>query len=219
MSPALLREESFIGPLREFLKRHARRSGNSPSSLTLYSFECCDDELAELRTRILNGVNVISRSKKLSPGQFPTLNPTRREDYISWGYGTTHQQGTSRESLFTAPNSAVPIDQGTWVMDLRVQYIPRFGFYDNEVLSWKLPRRIGVAEAFFNQRRCRVDADYSLSVEMQHLEPFILRLPGESEIFDRAAGIMERNFYDANLNVVLKKPKFRRLGSGIRDFT
>ena len=42
-------------------------------------------------------------------------------------------------------------------MDLRVQYIPRFAFYANEVLSWKLPRRVGVADAFLNQRRCRHD--------------------------------------------------------------
>jgi hypothetical protein len=211
LSSTLLREESFIGPLREFLKRHARRDGNSPSSLTLQSFECSEEELAELRARILNGLDVIPRTKKLGPGEFPRVNITRPEVYIGWGPATTHQQGTSRESLLSSPGSRVPIDQGTWVMDLRIQYIPRFAFYGNEVLSWKLPRRVGVAEAFFNQRRCRVDADYSLSVEMRRLEPFILRLPDESEIFHRAAGIMEVNSYDANLNVIVKKPKYHRL--------
>jgi hypothetical protein len=208
LSPTLLQEESFIGPLREFLKRHTHRDGNSPSSLTVQSFECSEEELAELRARILNGLDIIPRSKKLGSGEFPRLNSTRPEVYIGWGYATTHQQGTSRESLLSAPRSQVPIDQGTWVMDLRVQYIPRFAFYGNEVLSWKLPRRVGVAEAFFNQRRCRVDADYSLSVEMRRLEPFILRLPEESEIFHRAAGIMDINSYDANLNVIVKKPKY-----------
>ncbi len=97
-------------------------------------------------------------------------------------------------------------------MDLRIQYVPRFPFYGNEVLSWKVPRRAGVAEAFFSQRRCRVDADYSLSTEMQRLEPFILRLPDENEIFHRAAGIMDLNSYDADLTRVVKKPKYRRLG-------
>ncbi len=212
LSPTLLREEEFIGPLREFLKRRAYRSGNSPSRLTLQSFECSEDELAELRARILNGVDVIPASKKLRSGEFPKLDVTRPEVYIGWGYGTTHQQGTSWESLLSAPSSRVPIDQGTWVMDLRVEYIPRFAFYGNEVLSWKLPRRVGLAEAFFSQGRCRVNADHTFSVEMRHLEPFILRLPDENEIFYRAAGIMNINSYDANLGVIVKKPIFRRLG-------
>ncbi len=212
LSPTLFREESFIGPLREFLKRHVHRSGNSPSSLTLQSFECSDGELAGLKERILNGLDIIPRSQKLCSGEFPRLKISRPEVYIGWGHGTTHQQGTSRETLLSPPESRVPIDQGTWVMDLRVQYIPRFAYYGNEVLSWKLPRRAGVADAFFNQRRCRVDADYSLSAEMRHLEPFILRLPDESEIFHRVAGIMDIKSYDENLKDILKKPKFRRLG-------
>ena len=81
----------------------------------------------------------------------------------------------------------------------------------NEVLSWKLPRRGGVAEAFFNQRRCRVDANYCLSVEMRHLEPFILRVPEEAEMFHRAAGVIEIDWYDSTLRIVRKKPRFRRL--------
>jgi len=212
LSHTLLQDDSFVGPLREFLKRHASRSGSSPSSLTIQSFELSEDELTALKERILNGVDVIPRTRKLVSAEFPSLSPSRSEIYIGWGQGTTHQQGTSRESLLNSPRSRVPIDQGTWVMDVRIQYIPRFPFYGNEVLSWKLPRRIGVAEAFFNQRRCRVDADYSFSVEMQRSEPFILRLPDENEIFHRAAGIMETNSYDASLNVVRRKPQFRRLG-------
>jgi hypothetical protein len=69
-----------------------------------------------------------------------------------------------------------------------------------------------VAEAFFNQRRCRVDADFSLSAEMRQSEPFIIRLPDESEIFHRSAGIMDTNSYDANLRIIVNKSKFRRLG-------
>jgi len=211
LSPTLLQEGSFVGPLREFLRRRAHRSGNSPARLTLQSFECSEDELAELRERILNGLDIFPASKKLRSGEFPTLQIARPEVYIGWGQATTRQQGTSRKSLLSPPGSRVPIDQGTWVMDLRVQYIPRFAFYINEVLSWKLPRRVGIAEAFLNQRRCRVDADYSLSAEMQHLEPFILTLPEESEIFYRAAGIVDVNSYNANLRIIVKKPKFRRL--------
>jgi hypothetical protein len=211
LSPALLREEGFVKPLRKFLQRHVRRSGNSPSNLTLQSYECSEDELADLRQRILNGLDIIPRSKKLGLGEFPNLSVTRPEVYVGWA-ATTHQQGTSPQSLVNAPRSRVPIDEGIWVMDIRIQYIPRFAFYGNEVLSWKLPRRIGVAQAFFNQRRSRVGADYSLSVEMRHLEPFILRLPDENEIFYRAAGIMDTNSYDVNLRITAKKPKFRRLG-------
>ncbi len=160
LSPSLLRDGSFIGPLREFLKRRAQRSGNSPGHFNLESFECADDELAELRAQILNGLDVVPVCKKLCSGEFPKLNASRFEVYIDWGYGTTHQQGTSRNSLLNAPGSRVPIDQGTWVMDLRVQYVPRFAFYGNEVLSWKLPRRVGVAEAFLQPEalscRCRL---------------------------------------------------------------
>ena len=212
LSPGLLREDSFIGPLREFLKRHVHRSGNSPSSLTLESFECSENELADLKARILNGLDIIPRSKKLNSREFPKLEVARTPFSLGWSSATTHQQGTSRESLLNAPESRVPIDQGTWVMDLRIQYVPRFVFYGNEVLSWKLPRRTGVAEAFFNQRRCRVDADYALSVEMRHREPFMLRLPDENEIFHRAAGIMEVDTYDSSLKIIRKKPQFCRLG-------
>jgi hypothetical protein len=212
LSPALLREDSFVGPLREFLKRHVHRSGNSPSTLTLQSFECSEDDLTELKIRLLNGLDIIPRSRKLNSREFPKLQVARSPFHLGWGSATTHQQGTSRESLLSAPQSRVPIDEGTWVMDLRIQYIPRFGFYANEVLSWKLPRRIGIAEAFFRQRRCRIGADYSLSVEMRHLEPFILRLPDENEIFHRAVGVMEIDTYDSNLKIIRKKPQFCRLG-------
>jgi hypothetical protein len=96
-------------------------------------------------------------------------------------------------------------------MDLRVQYFPQFDFYGNEVLSWKLPRRPGVAEAFFSQRRCRVDANYLLSVEMRQMGPFILRVPEEAEMFHRAAGVIEIDSYDSKLHIIRKKPRFCRL--------
>jgi hypothetical protein len=212
LSPSLLRDASFVGPLREFLKRRAQRLANSPSTLIIQSFDSSEDELAELRAQILNGLDVIPRSKSLCSGEFPSLNANRFEVYIPWGYGTTYQQGTSRQTLLNAPASRVPLDRGTWVMDLRVQYVPRFTFYGNEVLSWKLPRRVGVAEAFFNEGPCRVDADYSLSAEMRRPQPFILRIPDENEIFRRAAGIVETRSYGPDLRVSLKKPNFRRLG-------
>jgi hypothetical protein len=212
LSPALLWNESFVCPLREFLKQHARRSGSSPSRLTLLSFECSEPELSDLSGRILNGLDVIGRSQKLASGEFSKLDIARPETWIGWGQDvTTHQQGTSMKSLFNPPRSRVPIDRGTWVMDARIQYFPQFAFYGNEVLSWKLPRRAGVAEAFFNQRLCRIDADYNLSVEMRHSEPFILRVPGEAEILRRAAGLIDIDSYDSNLNRFRKKPQFRRL--------
>jgi len=215
LAPALLREKSFVGPLREFLKRHAQRSGNSPSSLTLLSFECPESELSELSTGILNDLDVIPRVKKLGSGEFPTVDFMRPEIFFGWGIDATQQQGTSRESLFSPPNSRVPIDRGVWVMDLRVQYFPRFDFYQNEVLSWKLPRRPGVANAFFNARRCRIDADYHLSVEMHKLESFILRLPEEGEIFHRAAGVMDSVIDSHRSNLIVpKKPRYRRLSPG-----
>lgn len=212
LSPTLLREQNFVAPLREFLKRHVHRSGNSPSGFTLESFECSAEELTEMKERILNGLDVIRSTKKLHSGEFPTLVPTRSDVYLSWGDATLFQEGMWRESLLNAPRSSVPMDQATWVMDLRIQYIPRFPFYGNEVLSWKLPRRVGIGTAFFSHARCRIGADYSLSVEMRDLGPFMLRIPDESEILHRATGIMNINSYDANLKVVVRKPRFRHMG-------
>lgn len=210
---SLLLEDSFVGPLREFIKRYARRSGDHPSNLTLQSFECSDGELSELKTRILNGVDVFPRSRRLIPGEFPTLTINRSEIYRSWGLdATTYQQGTSRESLLSPPRTPVSPDRGTWMMDLRVEYVPQVSFYANEVLSWKLPRRPEVAEAFL--RGSRIDADYSISVEMRQLAPFKLSLPDEREIFHRVAGILETRSYDANLKVTRVKPKFRRMAPG-----
>ncbi len=212
LPPILLREQSFVGALRDFLKQYVHRSSNSPSGFSLYSFDCSEDELAEFKTHILNGIDVIPRAKKLTSGEFPKLDVARPEIYLAWGSATSHQRGMSRDNLVSPPQSAVPINEGAWVMDLRIQYIPRFAFYSNEVLSWKLPRRIGVAEAFFSQRRCRIDADYSLSVEMRNLAPLSLRIPDESEIFHRVAGVIEVDAYDSHLEVVRKKPKLCRLG-------
>ena len=209
----LFQDEKFVDRLREFLRRYVLRSGNFPSSLTLQSFECSEDELSKLRQQVLNGLDVISGIKKLSPSEFPKLTSLRPEVYRTWGpRETSHQQGTSRESLLSPPRSQVPIDQGAWAMDLRVQYFPQFAFYGNEVLSWKLPRRVGMAESFFSHSRCRIEAEYALSVEMHHPGPFLLRIPDETEIFYRAAGVMETNSYDSNLAIIRKKPQFRRLG-------
>lgn len=210
---SLLQEDSFVGPLREFIKRYAPRSGNNPSSLTVQSFECSDGELSELKSRILNGVDVFPKGKRLALGEFPTPTVDRPGIYRSWGLDvTTYQQGTSRESLVSPPRSPVLPDRGTWMMDLRVQYVPQTSFYANEVLSWKLPRRPEVAEAFLPGSR--IDAEYSISVEMRQLSPFTLRIPDESEIFHRVAGIMETRSYDANLRVTRVKPKFRRMVPG-----
>jgi len=211
---SLLLEDSFVGPLREFIKRYARRSGDHPSNLTLQSFECSDDELSKLKARILNGVDVFPRSRRLALGEFPTTSTVNRPGlYQSWGLSaTTYQQGTSRESLFGPPRSPVSLDRGTWMMDLRVQYVPQISFYSNEVLSWKLPRRPGVADAFLPNSR--VDADYSISVEKGQLGPFTLRIPSENEIFHRVAGVMETRSYDANLRVTRVKPKFSHMAPG-----
>ena len=199
--------------LREFLLRYVPRSGSSPSRLALKSFECSEDELSRLRGILSKGIDAIVTSKKLISSEFPLLSATRSEIYANWGSREiSHQQATSRESLLSPPPCWVPVDQGTWVMDLRIQYIPRFAFYGNEVLSWRLPRRAGVAEGFFPHSRCRIDADYSISIEMRHLTPFLLRIPDESEMFHRVAGVMETNSYDSNLTMTLKKPQFRHLG-------
>ncbi len=75
---SLLQEDSFVGPLREFIKRYAPRSGNSPSSLTVQSFEHSEGELSEVKTRILNGVDVLPRGKRLVSSEFPTISSTNR---------------------------------------------------------------------------------------------------------------------------------------------
>lgn len=213
--PTLFQNEKFVDRLREFLRRYVLRSGNDPSRLTLQSFDCSEDELSKLRQQVLDGLDVISGIKKLGPtSAFPRITPVRSEVYRSWGAReTSHQQGTSRESLLSAPRSQVPIDKGTWAMDMRIQYSPKFVFYGNEVLSWKLPRRVGIAESFFSHSRCRIDAEYSLSVEMRHVGSFLLRIPDEADIFYRAAGVMETNSYDSNLAIIRKKPQFGRLGT------
>jgi hypothetical protein len=213
LTPALLQEESFVNNLREFLRRYVLRSGNSPSRLTLQSFECSENELSQLRGKLSQGIDAIITSKRLVSSEFPPLLAIRSENYDRWeSREVNHQQATSRESLLSPPRCLVPIDQGTWVMDLRIQYIPRVAFYSNEILSWKLPRRAGVAEGFFPHSRCRIDADYSISIEMPRLTPFLLKIPSESEMFHRVAGVMEMNPYDSNLTMTRKKPQFRRLG-------
>jgi|HubBroStandDraft_6_1064221.scaffolds.fasta_scaffold41919_3 hypothetical protein len=68
------------------------------------------------------------------------------------------------------------------------------------------------ADGFVPGARCRVDADYSISVEMRGRVPFLLRVPGESDVFHRAAGILELNSYDADLRPIRRPPKFQRMG-------
>jgi hypothetical protein len=206
----LFQHDNFVGPLREFLKRYVQRSGSHPSRVSVESFECSENELTDLKTQILNGLDVIPSSNKLRSGEFPTLSCSRSTLYLSWS--ELYQQATSSESLLNTPTSVLPLDRRIWAMDVRVQYIPRFGFYGNEVLWWTLPRRKDVTEAFFPGRRSRVDADYSISVEMRGQGPFMLRLPSESEIFHRAAGVTEINTYDANLGHIVRKPEFARFG-------
>jgi hypothetical protein len=210
----LLREDSFVGPLREFVKRYARRSGNHPSSFALQSFEHSEEELSALKIKLLNGLDVLPRSQMLATAAFPTTSDSNRSAlYRSWGLdATTYQQGTSRASLFSPPRASISFDRGTWMMDLRVQYVPQVDFYDNEVLSWKLPRRPGVAEAFFSNSR--IDADHSISVEMRQLTPFQLSLPDERSTFYRVAGLIETVSYDTDLRVIRTKPKFSRMVLG-----
>jgi len=157
--------------------------------------------------------------KYVDPDLLYTYTPlaqgtNRPEVYVGWGaFATTYQQATSRESLLSPPRSQVPIDQGTWVMDLRVEYLPQFAFYANEVLFWKLPRRLGVAEAFFPHASCRIDIDYSISVEMRVSSSFMLRIPDEGELLHRVAGVMQTRTYDTNLNFRQVEQKFRRMSA------
>jgi len=208
-----LDDESLHGPLREFVKRFTHRSSSQSPDLAVESFECEEGELEGFAKKVLRQLDVIPRVRRLNPDEAPT--PDHKDHFPPrWGSApVTHQQATTSSALLSPPASAVPLNTGTWVMDLQIQHIPRFQFYTDEVLSWMLPRRFGVADAFVQGHSSRINRAHSVSVAMAHSGPFNLRRPQESEMLLRALGAVRTREYSEDFKVKEMPPRFGRIDS------
>jgi hypothetical protein len=109
----LLADDSFIEPLREFLRRRTSHLGGSHrGSLSFQSFDLSEEQLTTIIKRFAEGIDLRRIVKRLEPHKYPVLTrPTG--PYRGWGLdSTTHQQATSRNSLLSPPRSPLPLDRG-----------------------------------------------------------------------------------------------------------
>ena len=206
-----LTDTSLDLPLREFIRRFTHRSSDQSPYLALQSFECEEKELNTISERILKNLDVYPRVKKLGIGDFVAPS-TQTYFHLSWGASlVTNQQATTEDALLSPPTSPVSLNTGTWMMDMRIQYIPRFPFYGNEVLSWMLPKHFGVANAFAPGHASRIDRTHCITVEMRNQGPFRLRRPSEGEVLQLVLeGAAERK-YSEDLRVKETKRPFDRV--------
>lgn len=212
----VLTDTTFVGSLREFLKRFVYRRGQNPSELRFRSFELAEQELRELASPIVNGIDAYGSYQILKAGEFPPLT-TSKPVIFPMGFpgpagqprfGPTQQQAVTRNSLLQPPESPINLSQGIWVMDLEVEYVPKYSFYSNEMLWWQLPRRLAAAQAFVPNALARIDRKHAISVEMRHYGPFALQVPTDKEMLHRVLGIGSKARYSEDLELEHSSSRF-----------
>jgi hypothetical protein len=205
---AQLSDPGFQPPLLAFLRRCTSRNGQHPPYITWISRELSEQELRDLsapyRVRTLDAV---FRFLRRPEWDFPMLEPN---DAISYGLPsivsgdpdliqTSIQQIPREGGLLNPPPLPFRFrGDGRWMLDVRIQYLSKYPFYGNEEVTYKLPRRNGVARAF-SQTPGRIVLHGGLAFEMRRQMPLGIRIPDDRDLLLVAIGCGTRSGHTADL--------------------
>jgi hypothetical protein len=207
--------------LFEFLRKSARRIGNHPPTLCWASCTHSEEDLHEisapfrwkkldpikLHSQRKKQIDAISRVSQRKEWDLPTLKP---EGATSFGLPTNTSSGpdqiqtsfhqVSRTGGFFNPLPLPFRFQGgkRWMQDVCLQYIPKYDFYINDDLAYKLPRKNGLAR-IFSEAPGRIGLQGRLSFEMRQNVPLPIRIPEDQNILLTAIGCGIRHGYDTEL--------------------
>lgn len=219
ISAASMRSQPFRDALRKFLRKFAYRSGNNPDYIDLVSSSVSNGDLEQIKTDLLQGVDVTPRIGQIVPNDTLPISIEYRsypEFYHAGSFlvekdRTTYQQATLNKCLLTTPGSKVSLDRGLWMMDLRIEHVAEHPFYVNEKLWWMLPRHREMAHLFLPSFRSRISEDLSISAEMNAKEVFELSVPTVSSVILSALGAGARSLWTDEFRIERIEPLYDRI--------
>jgi rubrerythrin len=134
------------------------------------------------------------------------------------GFGEPEALGTSVHQI---PRSgglvdipSLPFRLGNdvrWIRDVHIEYRADQRYYDNEELSYQLPRKNLIARGFC-ALPARVDSDGGLSIEMRPKAPLILQIPEDRDLLLNAIGCGRRIGYTGDFKWVELHPVYQDHG-------
>jgi hypothetical protein len=113
--------------------------------------------------------------------------------------GTTVHQIPQSGGLVDLPD--LPFRLGNdvrWIRDVHIEYRADQLYYDNEELSYQLPRKNLIAMSFC-ALPARVDANGGLSIEMRPKAPLVLKIPDDRNLILCAIGCARRVGYTVSV--------------------
>jgi hypothetical protein len=188
--PDRLLDAAFVDAMRAFLRTHLQRSGSHPPWLHIQSPTLEEGDLSAIADRLCQRLDVLPRPERVDASRSPLtlLSPVvpRYPDFEVEGLfepsDVSEQQALGRTFLLHAPPSTVSVRDGTRVLELRIEYQPRYSFYSNEKLWWRLPKRHSLVRLFVTGHTGRIDATGSLSIELAGERAVELRVPSDNEV-------------------------------------
>jgi hypothetical protein len=205
---AQLSDPSFQPALLAFLRKCTHRNGQHPPYVTWSSRVLSEQELRDLSAPYrVKTLDAVFRFVQRAEWDFPMLQPN---DAISYGLPniasgdpdqiqTSIQQIPREGGLLNPPPLPFRFHgDGRWMQDIRIQYLSKYPFYGNEEVTYKLPRRNGVARAF-SQFPGRIVLHGGLAFEMRRQMPLGIRIPDDRDLLLVAIGCGTRSGHTADL--------------------
>jgi hypothetical protein len=203
-----IRDPNVQPALLTFLRRFVRRNGQHPPYLNWVSQELTERELNDLSSPYrVKTLDAIFRSVRRQAWDFPIL---QADDAESYGLPnivpsdpdqiqTSIQQIPKEGGLLTPPPLPFRFHgDGRWMLDVRIQYVSKYPYFVNEELTYKLPRRNGIARAF-SKAPGRIVLHGGLAFEMRQRMPLPVQIPEDRDLLLGAIGCGTRNGYMADL--------------------
>jgi hypothetical protein len=126
--------------------------------------------------------------------------------------GTTVHQIPQSGGLVDLPD--LPFRLGNdvrWIRDVHIEYRADQLYYDNEELSYQLPRKNLIAMSFC-ALPARVDANGGLSIEMRPKAPLVLKIPDDRNLILCAIGCARRVGYTGDFESKELRPLYQDCG-------
>lgn len=189
VSPERFEDRAFADALRSFLRTHVHRSGSQPPFLCIQSPTLDETEISAIAHPLCHRLDVLPRPERVELSPFPLALSTGAPRYPDFDVegpfapsDVSEQHAIGQTLLLQPPPSSVPLREGSWILDLRIEYQPRHPFYSNEKLWWRLPKRRSLVRSFITGHTGRIDRTGSLSIELSGDRAIEVKVPSDDEV-------------------------------------
>ncbi len=187
--PSLCEDNEIVENLIQLIKRKFNGYNNSNQAYVV-SHSLSEEALSKIAEAFQKGLSISLHSRKLLENSLPKGKPGPLTSFGKIEYQSKSSSTigfTEEKAILSTPRpNFIPekmLEHGCWMGQFGIQYHPDRSIYMNVRPAWSLPKKIGLADRFFENRIARTDCNDWLATIIKGKENSIcIKIPDDQEI-------------------------------------